>query len=83
MKYVLINSNDEIVDTIDSVTQGGAEHYFMKRKKMNDENKFFEVWKVKTRKEYDLNQEAFTRKPSSESIEWWNDEKTYLDIEKS
>ena len=32
MKYVLVNSANEIEDTIDSVTPGGAEHYFMKRK---------------------------------------------------
>ena len=32
MKYVLTNSATEVIDTIDSVTPGGAEHYFMKRK---------------------------------------------------
>ena len=34
-----------------------------------------------TKKEYDLNQEAFQRKPSSEQIEWWKEEETYLDID--
>tara|TARA_R110002012_G_C11217431_1_gene562134 strand:- start:34 stop:279 length:246 start_codon:yes stop_codon:yes gene_type:complete len=81
MKYVLINSNDEVVDEIDAITPGGAEHYFMERKRMYDKKKFYEVWKVKTKKEYDLNEEAFKRKPSSESIEWWKDE-DYLDIDK-
>ena len=32
MKYVLVDRNDDIVDEIDSVTKGGAEYYFMKRK---------------------------------------------------
>jgi|TARA_R100001463_G_scaffold133748_1_gene195395 hypothetical protein len=81
MMYVLINSAGEIVDKIDSITPGGAVHYFMERKKMYDKKKFYEVWKVKTKKEYDLNQEAFGRKPSSEQIQWWKDEETYLDVE--
>ena len=50
MKYVLVNSANEIEDTIDSVTPGGAEHYFMKRKKMTDEGKFYSVWKIKTKR---------------------------------
>jgi len=79
MKYVLVNSANEIEDTIDSVTPGGAEHYFMKRKKMTDEKKFYSVWKIKTKKEYDLNNEAFMRKASSE---WWNYEEKYIDIDK-
>ena len=79
MKYVLIDSNNDIVDTIDSVTPGGAEHYFMKRKKMEDKESFYNVWKIKTEKEHELNSEAFMRKASSE---WWNYEDNYLDIDK-
>ncbi len=79
MKYVLIDSNNDIVDTIDSVTPGGAEHYFMKRKKMEDKESFYNVWKIKTKKEYELNKVAFERKASSE---WWEGEETYLDIDK-
>tara|TARA_R100000008_G_scaffold64845_1_gene41878 strand:+ start:602 stop:862 length:261 start_codon:yes stop_codon:yes gene_type:complete len=78
MEYVLVNSAHEVVDRIDSITPGGAEHYFMKRKKMEDKDKFYQVWKIKTKKEYDLNQDAFSRKPSSE---WWKEEETYLDID--
>ena len=51
----------------------------MKRKKMTDEGKFYSVWKIKTKKEYDLNNEAFMRKASSE---WWNYEEKYIDIDK-
>ena len=79
MKYVLIDSANDVVDTIDSVTPGGAEHYFMKRKKMEDKEKFYSVWKIKTEKEHELNSEAFMRKASSE---WWNYEEKYLDIDK-
>lgn len=79
MKYVLVDSANDVVDTIDSVTPGGAEHYFMKRKKMEDKEKFYSVWKIKTEKEHELNSEAFMRKASSE---WWNYEDNYLDIDK-
>ena len=77
--YVLIDSNHDIVDKIDSITPGGAEHYFMKRKQIDDTDAFYKVWKIKTKKEYDLNQHAFERKASSE---WWKEEEDYLDIEK-
>ena len=77
--YVLVDRNNDIVDKIDSITPGGAEHYFMKRKQIDDKDAFYKVWKIKTKKEYDLNQEAFIRKPSSE---WWSEEEDYLDIDK-
>ena len=79
MKYVLIDSNNDVVDTIDSITPGGAEDYFIKRKQMEDTESFYKVWKIKTKKEYELNKEAFMRKASSE---WWGSEETYLDIDK-
>ena len=78
MIYVLVSKENEIIDKIDSVTPGGAKYYFMKQKRMEDEEKFDNLWKVITKKEYDLNQHAFARKPSSE---WWKEEETYLDID--
>ena len=78
MKYVLVDKNDDIVDEIDSVTKGGAEYYFMKRKQIKDEKAFYGLWRIKTKKEHKLNQEAFSRNPSSE---WWKEEETYLDID--
>ena len=78
MIYVLVDKTNEIVDKIDSITPGGAEHYFMERKKMFDKKKFHSLWKVLPKKEYDLNKYAFERKASSE---WWKDEETYLDID--
>ena len=79
MKYVLVDSVNDIVDTINSITPGGAEDYFMKRKQMTDKESFYKVWKIKTKKEYELNKEAYMRKASSE---WWNYEENYLDIDK-
>ena len=83
MKFVLINSAGEVEDKVDAITPGGAEYYFMERKKMYDQKKFYSVWSIKTKKEYDLNEMAFRRKPSSESIEWWKEEDSYLDMDKS
>ena len=83
MEFVLVNSAGEVEDKIDAITLGGAEYYFMERKKMYDKKKFYSVWAIKTRKEYDLNEMAFRRKPSSESIEWWKEEDNYLDMDKS
>ncbi len=80
MIYVLVDKTNEIVDKIDSITSGGAEHYFMERKKMYDKKKFYSLWKVLPKKEYDLNQYAFSRKASSE---WWQSEEEYLDIDSS
>jgi len=80
MIYVLVDKTNEIVDKIDSITPGGAEHYFMERKKMYDKKKFYSLWKVLPKKEYDLNQYAFSRKASSE---WWQSEEEYLDIDSS
>ena len=81
MKYVLINKSYEIIDKIDSVTPGGAEHYFMGRKQMKDKESFYKLWKILPKKEYDLNMEAFARKASSEQIEWWKEEYTNPDID--
>ena len=79
MKYYLVDNYDNIVDKIDSVTPGGAEHYFMKRKVFEDKDKFYQVWKIETKKEYDLRKEAALRKPSRA---WWKEEETYLDLDK-
>ena len=79
--YVLIDSSNDIVDKIDSVTPGGAEHYFLKRKKLEKE-KFDTLWTVMTYTYYKEQEEAFTRKKSSEQIEWWKEDEGYLDLDK-
>jgi hypothetical protein len=81
VKYVLIDKNYEVIDKIDSVTPGGAEHYFMGRKQIKDKESFYKLWRVLPKKEYDLNMEAFARKSSSHPINWWKDEWTNPDID--
>ena len=82
MVYVLVDRNDKIVDKKDLSDIGinGARTFFIHRKQI-DEKEFDKLWKVKTKKEYDLNQDAFQRKPSSQQIEWWKEE-DYLDLDK-
>ena len=83
MEYVLVDRNDNIVDRKDLSDIGinGARTFFIKGKQI-DEESFDKLWKSMTKKEYDLNQEAFRRKPSSEGIEWWKEEEDYLDLDK-
>ena len=40
MKYVLVDKTYEVLGTIESVTPGGAKHYFMEKKRIGDEKKF-------------------------------------------
>ena len=79
MKYVLIDSSNDVVGTVDSTTISTAEDYFIGIKQFVDRDTFYSLYRILTRKEYELNQEAFIRKPSSE---WWDDEERYLDIDK-
>ena len=45
MYYLVDNYTDDIIDKIDSVTPGGAEHYFIGRKKMVDmKQEFHKIW---------------------------------------
>ena len=85
MIYVLVGKHYEIIDKVDlasDVGVSGARTFFKNRKQI-DEESFDKLWKVMTKKEYDLNQEAFQRKPSSHPgvIEWWKEEPTNPDIE--
>ena len=79
MKYVLVDSSNDVVGTVDSTTISTAEDYFIGRKQFVDRDTFYSLYRILTRKEYELNQEAFIRKPSSE---WWAGEERYLDIDK-
>mgnify|MGYP001368070569 FL=1 len=81
MLYVMIDKNYEIVNTIDADSLNQAEEYFVSRKQFVDRDTFDSLYKVLSKKEYNLNQDAFERKPSSEQIQWWKDEETYLDVD--
>ena len=83
MLYVMIDKNYEIVNTIEAESLSHAEEYFVSRKQFVDKDTFDSLYKVLSKQEFNLNQEAFRRKPSSESIEWWKEEDSYLDMDKS
>ena len=82
MVYVLVNKNYDIVNTIESDSINQAEDYFISRKQFVDKDTFDGLYKVLSKKEYDLNMEGFRRKPSSEQIQWWQEEENNLDIDK-
>jgi len=53
----------------------------MGRKQIN-EKRFDELWTVMSKKEFELNREAFERKSSSDpNKRWWAEDK-YLDIDR-
>ncbi len=88
MKYVLVNKFDEIVDKVDlasNVGKTGAITYFQGVKKMPDREEFEKLWKVMSESEYDSIFKASlqNRQMGNRKYEWWKDEESYLDIEKS
>jgi len=88
VKYVLVNKFDEIVDKVDlasNVGKTGAITYFQGVKKMPDREEFEKLWKVMSESEYDSIFKASlqNRQMGNRKYEWWKDEESYLDIEKS
>ena len=82
--YLVEKRTDNIVDKIDSVTSGGAEHYFIGRKKMKDNEKaFHKLWKVVKKKDYDreFKNNLYNRQMGNRKYEWWKDEESYLDVD--
>jgi len=79
MKYVLIDKHYDIIDKIDSITPGGAEHYFMGRKQI-EEKEFDKLWKVLSETDYDRQRDLSNR--DNKQYEWWKEEQSYLDIDK-
>ena len=83
MKYVLVNKLDEIIDTVElsgNVGKTGATTYFQGVKKMPDQEDFHKLWKVMSEREYDV---TFKSSLQNRQIEWWKEEDTFLDGEKS
>ena len=81
MKWVLVNKNDEIVDTCEiasNVGVSGAKTYFRKRKQI-DEESFDKLWKVMSNEQDGRNMELSNRE--GKQYQWWKDEETYLDVE--
>ena len=83
MKYVIVNKFDDIVDTVElagNVGKTGATTYFQGVKKIPKEEDFHKLWKVLSRREYDT---QFKTTLQNRQIEWWKEEDTFLDGEKS
>tara|TARA_Y100001937_G_C7005282_1_gene278428 strand:- start:157 stop:423 length:267 start_codon:yes stop_codon:yes gene_type:complete len=88
MKYVLVNKLDEIVDKVDlagNVGKTGATTYFQGVKKMPNREDFNKLWKVMSEREYDMifKTTLQNRQMEARKYEWWKDEETYLDVDKS
>ena len=84
-EFVLVDRYDNIRNRAtlsDSVGINGAKTYFMKIKQI-DENSFNKLWKVMTMADYDRIQHQSLRNNGSRQIEWWKEEDSYLDGEKS
>jgi hypothetical protein len=74
MYYLIDNYTDDIIDKIDSVTPGGAEHYFIGRKKMVDmKQEFHKIWRIVKKKDYEL-QFELNQKNSLKQYQWWKEE---------
>ena len=82
MEFVLVDKYDNINNRAEMSEDVDAKDYFMKVKKI-DENGFDEVWKVMTIDQYDRIMNQSLKNNSSRQIEWWRDEDSYLDGEKS
>ena len=83
MKYVLVDKYDNIVTKVDlgsNVGLSGAKTYFKGMKKMPDDKDFDKLWRVMTSEQYDT---QFKSTLQNRQIEWWKEEDSYLDGEKS
>jgi len=83
MKYVLVNKLDEIVTKVElqkTSTISEAITYFQGIKKMPDTIEFNKLWKVMTENDYDM---KFKSSLQNRQVEWWKEEDSYLDGEKS
>ena len=83
MKFVLVNKYDEIVSRVDlgEVGVNGAKTYFKGMKKMPEDKDFDKLWKVMTEQQYDNQFKATLQ--NQRKYEWWKEEESYLDVEKS
>ena len=83
MKFVLVNKYDEIISRVDlgEVGVNGAKTYFKGMKKMPEDKDFDKLWKVMTEEQYDNQFKATLQ--NQRKYEWWKEEESYLDIDKS
>ena len=82
MEFVLVDKYDNINNRVEISEGVDAKDYFMKIKKI-DEESFDQLWKVMTVEQYDRIMKQSLKNNSSRQIEWWKEEDSYLDGEKS
>ena len=83
MKYVLVDKYDNIITKVDlgsNVGLSGAKTYFKGVKQMPKDEDFDKLWKVMTEDQYNT---RFKSTLQNRQIEWWKEEDSYLDGEKS
>ena len=69
------------VDLGSNVGLSGAKTYFKGMKKMPEDTDFDKLWKVMTEEQYDNQFKATLQ--NQRKYEWWKEEESYLDIDKS
>ena len=81
MKYVLMDSKDDVVHTVDlasNVGHSGARTYFLGMKRI-ESKEFDKLWKVKTEAAYLKGTVERTDHPGY--IRWWEEDKEITDSE--
>ena len=86
MKYVLVDNYDNIITTVDlgsDVGLSGAKTYFKGVKRLPSDEDFDKLWKVMTKKEWDLQFKATlqNRQMGKMKYEWWKEDKEIIDDE--
>ena len=82
MEFVLVDKYDNINNRADIPEGVDAKDYFIKIKQIDEEG-FDKLWKVMTIDDYDRIQHQSLRNNGGRQIEWWKEEDSYLDGEKS
>ena len=82
MEFVLVDKYDNINNRADIPEGVDAKDYFIKIKQIDEEG-FDQLWKVMTIDDYDRIQHQSLRNNGGRQIEWWKEEDSYLDGEKS
>ena len=82
MEFVLVDKYDNINNRAEISEGVDAKDYFIKIKQIDEEG-FDQLWKVMTIDDYDRIQHQSLRNNGGRQIEWWKEEDSYLDGEKS
>ena len=80
MKYVLIDTHDNIVDRVQLASEvgvSGAKTFFIGRKHIG-KKEFNKLWSVMTENEYHKQYHSTNRPPSYAGIKWWEEEQAIL-----